>query len=134
MLFTNLLPIKYQPIYIPNSKHIIFLKILFNWRIIALQSCVGFCCTMWISHTYIHIYIYIYIHIYIYIYIYIPLPLEPPSPSYPNMLHILFNYQSNWLKSFHCFNPPLIPTLFIFFLILNPIGSHCFNLYFFDYP
>jgi len=28
---------------------------LFYWRIIALQCCVGFCHTLWISHKYIHI-------------------------------------------------------------------------------
>ena len=26
-----------------------FFKFAFNWRIIALQRCIGFCCTMWIS-------------------------------------------------------------------------------------
>ena len=33
-----------------------FLKFIFNCRIIALQSCVGFCCTiMWISYKYTYI-------------------------------------------------------------------------------
>ena len=31
----------------------------FNWRIIALQCCAGFChTTMWINHKYVYIYIY----------------------------------------------------------------------------
>ena len=30
----------------------------FNWKIIALQSCVGFCHTTWISHKYMCIYTY----------------------------------------------------------------------------
>ena len=34
----------------------IYLKFIFNWRIVALQSCVGFCHKlMWISHKYTYV-------------------------------------------------------------------------------
>ena len=34
----------------------LFLSFLFNWRIVALQNCVGFCQTStWISHRYIYV-------------------------------------------------------------------------------
>ena len=59
-------------------KHPLF----FNWRIIALQCCIGFCHTITpISHNYIYIYIHIYIytHIHIYIYLHTSLPTYPQS-------------------------------------------------------
>ena len=49
-----------------------FLKklLIFNWRIVALQYSVCFCCTStWISHRYTHV-----------------LSLPPPSPSHPSGL------------------------------------------------
>ena len=61
------------------------LKNIFNWKITALQYCVGFChITMQISYNY---YIYMICNIYIYIYIYISsLSLEPPCllPFHPS--------------------------------------------------
>ena len=48
------IPIQYQRIPFPDL--FIYLKFIFNWRIIALQSCVGFCRKiMWISHKYTHV-------------------------------------------------------------------------------
>ena len=33
-----------------------FLKFIFNWRVIALQYCIGFCCTTtWVNHKYTEI-------------------------------------------------------------------------------
>ena len=47
-----------------TSDNISFLLLLFfNWRIIVLQCCIGFCYTTWINHNYIFVYIYIYTHI-----------------------------------------------------------------------
>ena len=54
-----------------------------NWRITALQCCVGFCHkTTQISHNYI----YIYISVYIYTHIYICSFLSLPFPSHPTPL------------------------------------------------
>ena len=53
---------------------VFFLILIFNWRIIALECCVGFYHTaVQISHkcVCINIYIYIYIYVCVYIYIYI---------------------------------------------------------------
>jgi len=62
-----------------------FFKI-FNWRIIALQCCVGLCqTTMQIS--YVCVYIYMCVCVCIYIYLYSPLlslPLYPLETSIPN--------------------------------------------------
>ena len=39
-----------------KNVHLFFKKIIFNWRIIALQCCVGFCYTwMWINHRYAYV-------------------------------------------------------------------------------
>ena len=59
-------------------KHPLF----FNWRIIALQCCIGFCHTITpISHNYIYIYTHIYIHTHTHIYISSHLPPNlPPIP------------------------------------------------------
>ena len=55
-----------------------FFKFIFNWRVIALQYCAGFCCTMWISHNYTYISL---------------LPLEPPSHSVSiNLEETVFYY------------------------------------------
>ena len=80
-----------------------------NWKIIALQCCVGFChTTMQTSYKYIYIYIYINIYIYIHIYIY-PFPFEPPShhPSSQPSKTGDFEY-STVLWELHCLHPPRI--------------------------
>ena len=63
-----------QPRKWVNLKYI-FKLLIFDWRIIALQYCVGFChIATWISHTYTH-----------------GPPLEPPShlPPHPTLLGCL---------------------------------------------
>ena len=56
------------------GKSMYLLSFFFNWRLIALQYCFGFCYTLaWISYGYIYIY---------------PLPLEPPAP-HPTLLGCL---------------------------------------------
>ena len=46
-----------------------FLFLFFNWWIIAIQGCIGFCIQhsayCWISHTHTHIYMYVYVCSYI---------------------------------------------------------------------
>ena len=87
---------------------------IFNWKIIVLQYCVGFCQTStWISHRCT----------------YVPLPLEPPShfPPHPtplscnrgflshranshwwSILHMVM-YITMLLYSLHTSHPPILP-------------------------
>ena len=52
------------------SPAFLFVDFFFNWKIITLQCCVGFChTTMEIRHNYVY-----------------PVPPEPPSPSHPTPL------------------------------------------------
>ena len=63
-----------------------FLKFIFNWRLVLLQYCVGFCHITWISqyvHTHTHT---------------SPLPLEPPSNIKPPS-HLSGSSQSFRLSS-----------------------------------
>ena len=51
----------------------------FNWRVITLQCCVGFChITMWTSLNFIYIYIYMYMYRYVYMSSPSWAPLFPP--------------------------------------------------------
>ena len=51
----------------------------FNWRIIALQCCVGFCHAEWISHDYIYACARTHTHTHTYVYTYIAYAYVPPS-------------------------------------------------------
>ena len=88
-----------------------FFKYIFNWRIIALQCCVGFCHTsMWIRY----IYIYIYIYIYMYVCIYVSMNL-PATPSHPSRLS-----QSPHLSSLEPYSKVPLAVLFTY-------GGVCFH-------
>ena len=59
------------PLKTANQHSCLFKNFLFNWRIIALQCCVGFCHTStWFSHRYV----------------YVLSPLDLPSTSHPSRL------------------------------------------------
>ena len=46
----------FSPLKHLSCPFILFFKFIFNWRIIVLQYCVGFCHTsVWISHRYTHV-------------------------------------------------------------------------------
>ena len=62
----------YEHMHIYSFQYSFQLCIFLNWRIIALQCCVGLChTTVWISHNYIHIY-------------WAPLSLPPFPLSHPS--------------------------------------------------
>ena len=74
----------YEHMYIYSFQYFFHLCLFLNWRIIALQCCVGLCHTrVWISHNYIHIYC-------------APLSLPPFPPSHPSR-----SSQSNRLGSLY---------------------------------
>ena len=77
--------------HLPFWKIFFFLKklFIFNWRIITLQCCVGFChITTWLIYRYMYMYTYTYVWV-IQIGESGPLPCEPPSylPPLPTTEH-----------------------------------------------
>ena len=96
---------------IRNSYFTAYVSFSFNWRIIPLQCCVGFCHTTWIHHKYT----------------YIPFPLEPLShpqpPSHPSR-----SSQSTGL-SFLCYTAGSQEP-FIFHMVVHLMHKHgrtCFE-------
>ena len=53
--------------------------LIFNWRINALQFCVGFCCITWISYKCIHTHTHTHTHTYTPSFLKLP-PTSPPTP------------------------------------------------------
>ena len=102
----------------------IFKKLfIFNWRIIVLQYCVGFCHTStWISHRYTyvpfflkggHVFLFDMSHL-------LPHPSRLlQSPSLSSLSH---EANSHWLSILHC--SVCFQAFFLFLTTVNLTGSH----------
>ena len=98
-----------QYVYIVSIAYFFF-KNLFNWRIITLQYCDGFCCKLaWIGHRYTCV---------------LPhpeCPLPPPSPPYPSGLFLGHPEHCMLLILMESFHLPVLLIFDIYLEIYNNI-------------